>query len=94
MAISFFRNKKAQQNEDGKEQKQTKKVAAKFLGIVPAAAAVVTFLLTEDMSRPMQMTDRWTILMLAILLVSLAIGFATRNKNQNEEREEAAYQTA
>ncbi len=33
------------------------------LGLIPAAAAAVTFILTEKLTGSMQMTDKWTWLM-------------------------------
>ena len=91
MAITFFRKKNEEQDEEGTTSR--KRNAAKFAGLVPAAASVIAFLLTEDMTNPMQLTDKWTILMLALLLVSLVIGLATRNRKHDEETEDAAMQT-
>ena len=39
---------------------------AHLLGIVPAIVALVAFFVTEDMSLPMAMTDKWTLIMALI----------------------------
>lgn len=41
--------------------------------LVPAIGAVVAFLLTEDMSNPMALTDKWTILMSGIAVVQALV---------------------
>jgi len=55
--------------------------------LVPAIAAVVAFILTEDMRLPMILVDRWTPLMLLIALVQLAVCFFAR-KSKDEMDEE------
>ena len=59
---------------------------AKVLGAVAAAASVITFILTEDMSLPMAMTDKWTLLM--AVLFAAQIGTAVANKKASEAEEE------
>ena len=88
MIVTFLRNRK--EEEEGSEESESKRRKIKFFGLVPAAAAVIAFLLTEDMSLTMQMTDRWTILMVVILIAGMAAAFLTRNRKNNEEDEAAA----
>ena len=89
MILTFFRRKKAQE-ENEEESSEQKRRGVKFLGILPAAISAVVFLLTEDMSRPMQLTDKWTVLMLVILIGSLVLALATKNRKQKSEAREAA----
>lgn len=44
-----------------------------FFDLISSAAAVIAFLLTEDLRLPMCAVDRWTPLMLVILAVSAAV---------------------
>ncbi len=58
-------------------------------GLIPAAAAVIVFLLTEDMRLKMQLMDRWTLVMILILLVEAAVVLFSRKDDAEEEAEEA-----
>ena len=52
--------------------------------LIPAAASVVTFFLTENLRNPMVLTDSWTILMLLILaLNAIFCFFSSRHKEEN-----------
>ncbi|MBQ3481188.1 MAG: InlB B-repeat-containing protein, partial [Oscillospiraceae bacterium] len=53
---------------------------AGFLGLIPAAASIVTFLLTEKLGGAMALADRWTVPMLALLLANGALAWFTRSK--------------
>ena len=61
------------------------------LGIVIAViAAIVVFILTENMNNPMAFTDRWTILMAVILLIQVVVAMiAKKSKDENEDDEMA-----
>ena len=59
---------------------------AKVLGAAAAVASIVAFILTEDMSLPMILTDKWTLLM-AVLFAG-QIGTAVANKKASESDEE------
>ena len=90
--------KKADEDEDEaqtedaeKDQKIKKKGLLRIMDIIPAAAAVITFILTEDMSLPMQMVDKWTLLMVVILLVDVVVAIFTKKKTKDaEENQEEA----
>ena len=57
---------------------------SKFTGLVPFIASAMAFLLTENMQNRMVLTDRWTVLMIAILAAQAAIAVATREKKEEE----------
>ena len=95
MSISLIR--KPNEDEDEKEQVRSnpdteeedkKRKWTKLLGIIPAIAAVITFLLTEDMRNHMVFVDKWTILMAIYFVVGGALAFFTRNKKDEEKEEE------
>ena len=77
----------APEGEEEDEDEEEGKKKSKFLGLIPAIVSVIAFILTEDMSDPMTMVDKWTILMLIILGVSAVTAFLTRNKDKDEEEE-------
>ena len=73
----------AEMNEKLKKLKRYK-----ISDLVPMAAAIVTFILTEDMRLPMTWVDKWTILMVAYVLVSVGVGYFTRLKKKEEKVED------
>jgi hypothetical protein len=58
--------------------------------IVPAVAAIILFVFTQDMRLPMVMVDRWTMLQILILLVQAMVGLLAKKKWDREEEEELA----
>lgn len=66
------------------------------LELVTAAASVIAFILTEDMRRPMVLIDRWTPLMLFLMLLCLALDILLmryRDKAEAGERAETVTQS-
>jgi len=53
----------------------------RILSIIPALAAVITFILTEDMSNPMIWADKWTGLMLIIAIVQVVVAYWSIKKH-------------
>ncbi len=87
--------KKADEDEDEaqtedaeKDQKIRKKGILRIMDIIPAVAAVITFILTEDMSLPMVLTDKWTLLMAVILLVDVVVALFTKKSTKDAEENE------
>jgi cbb3-type cytochrome oxidase subunit 3 len=89
VAGTLRRNQDADRNEDEKTVKRKK--ILKLLSLIPAIAAVIAFILTEDMTLPMQMTDKWTILMLIIFIVQAIMRILTKNKKDEEDNSKNAY---
>ena len=94
MIITFFKKKdedddgtKANPNEENDENKGKK---SKFLGLIPAVASVVIFLLTENIHNPMTLVDKWTIPMVLILVANGIVAYLTRNKKPEDEDTEKA----
>ena len=51
----------------------------------------MAFFLTEDLTAPnMVLTDRGTVLMLAILVIGAALAYLTRNEKDEDEKTEKA----
>ena len=95
--LLFYLGKKKKEedveNEDGttstEEKDIKKKGLLRVLDIIPAVAAVITFILTEDMSLPMQMVDKWTLLMVVILIVDIVGALFTKKKVKDADSDEA-----
>ncbi len=60
----------------------SRKQASKLLGIVPAALAVLCFLLTEDTGNAMALTDSYTLMMAVFPLASLLIAWIARDRKE------------
>ena len=101
MVVTYFKKKKDDDeeekeqtranlnaDEENEEEEEDKRKKSKFLGLIPGIGAIVAFILTEDMTLKMRLTDKWTIIMAAILLINLLLAFLTRNKKKDNEEEE------
>ena len=96
--IALFRRKEDEEDEDENKKKnedeeeddnRTRKMnIAKALGVLAAIASIVAFILTEDMSGPMQLVDQWTILMAALFAVQIGTAVAVKKAAEAEEDEE------
>ena len=103
-AVALFRKKEEEDDEndpegtkkpknDGEEEEEKdnrgkKMLAAKIAGAVAGVASPITFLLTEDMSNPMALTDKWTILMLAMLAGQVVAAVLNKRASKLDEEEE------
>lgn len=56
-----------------------------LLGVVPALVAVIAFMITSDLSQPMAITGRWTLLMAGLAVVQLVLLIAGRGFRSAEE---------
>lgn len=84
LIVFYFKGK----NDDDDEESEEKRMGIfRILSLVPALASVALFILTEDMSLPMAMTDKWTLLMAVFALLNVV--FAFLSKKQTEDEEEA-----
>ena len=66
------------------EDEARSKKTIRLIGLLPALATVVTFMLTQDLSKPMQIVDKWTILMTAFLAIVAVTSFLTRSKKAED----------
>lgn len=58
-------------------------------GLVPAIAAVVAFIVTENITMPMMMADRWTLLMVLLALVQVGVAMLNRKEKSDCNRADA-----
>ena len=66
----------------GEEEDAQRKKTIRAIGMIPAVASAVTFLLTQNMALPMQIADKWTALMavyLALFGASVALTHSKKN---------------
>ncbi|MGL4483568.1 MAG: hypothetical protein ACRCUS_01330, partial [Anaerovoracaceae bacterium] len=91
LAVTFFLRKKRDseeqmhEEENGEEKTEVKrKLIWRLASIVVAIIAVVAFILTEDMSQSMILTDKWTLFMAVIGAAQFVIAFLSRKEEKEE----------
>ena len=72
------------------ENKQNRKTFWRVMSLVPAALAVLVFLLTENLRDPMVLVDRWTLLMIILALVETLVAVFSRKTKENADTEAKA----
>ena len=76
MILSYFRKK---------DDEKIERNGLKFLAIIPAVVAVVVVILTQNLHLQMVLTDRWSVLMVAQLVIVIVLACLTRNEKEEEE---------
>jgi hypothetical protein len=97
MGVTLFKKKEEEEQAEepekvvdpDEEEDEKKRKYSKFLGLLPAIAAIITFILTQDLSGKMVIFDKWSILFAAYVLLDAAMGYLTRNKKAEKEEETA-----
>ncbi|MBR3376761.1 MAG: InlB B-repeat-containing protein, partial [Mogibacterium sp.] len=100
--IALFRKKEDEdedednmyKEEDEDDNRGKKMLAAKIAGALAGVAAPITFFLTEDMSLPMAMIDKWTVLMVAMLAVQVVAAVFNKKAAETEDDQETAEEAA
>ncbi len=88
MLIRYFGKRREEDEETGEVTEIKRKGGVKLASIIPAIGAIVAFILTEDMTLPMQMVDKWTVLMVVILAIQALVAFFSRKKEEEEDQED------
>jgi hypothetical protein len=82
---------KTSEEDDEDEKRKKQRVLVKVLGIVPAVASVIAFILTENMKNPMRWVDRWTLLMIILLVIEILMAcFSSKKEKVEKDEEETA----
>ncbi len=89
MLIRYFGRRTEEDEETGEETEIRRKGAVRLASIIPAIGAIIAFILTEDMSLPMTMVDKWTIMMAVILAVQCIVAIAAKKKSDDTDGEMA-----
>ena len=88
LLLGFYFIKKREDEDEGQEETTKKKLMIRLLGVIPAIVAIITFFLTEDLTQPMELVDRYTILMLLILFVEAFVAFVAKKTTEEEDTEQ------
>ena len=90
MLIRYFGRRSEEDETIGEEVDVQRKGKLRIASIIPAIGAIIAFILTEDMSLPMAMTDKWTVLMIAILVVQALVAIIANIRSSEEGDTEVA----
>lgn len=88
LLIGYFTRKKKDDEQEEEEQEVKRKGLIRVLSVIPAIGAVILFLLTEDMSNPMALTDQWTVWMFVIALVNVAAAFFSKKSEKDQDNDQ------
>lgn len=80
--------------EDEEQEEETRRKKWKVINPIVSIISVIVFILTENMRNPMVLVDKWTLLMVAILLVNIVTLYLGRKWHKPDEEEEEEVQTA
>lgn len=78
------------ESEEDDEETSTRHRRWKVVAGIDAVIAVVVFIFTENITLPMQLVDKWTILMVVFLLVSVISTYFARKWHEDDESSENA----
>ena len=68
--------------------KLKRKGIVRIVNIVVAIISLILFILTEDMTLPMQLVDEWTIWMIILLVIALILALVSRKVTKEPEEEQ------
>ena len=91
-----YLGKKRKEEEDETTGETTTEYEVKKHGfwrvasLIPAIAAVIAFILTEDMRLPMIFVDRWTLLMVIIAVIQIVVAVLCIKEKQEPDEDDAA----
>lgn len=86
LVLLFVRKDTENDEPTDEEKKDMRKIlATKIASILVGIISVIAFILTEDMSLPMVLTDKWTFLMILLLIIEIVNIFIIRRQSKGEE---------
>ena len=78
------------ESEEDDEETSTRHRRWKVVAGIDAIVSVVVFIFTENITLPMQLVDKWTILMVVFLLVSVVSTYFARKWHEEDEDDESS----
>lgn len=93
IALILLFIKKKKENEEEKYTDEEKNDILlmriiKILSIIFAIISIILFILTEDMTLPMELTDKWTFIMLILFVIEIINFFIVKTHSKQNEDEE------
>lgn len=84
LAGRFLGKKKDREDEDNRLKRKT---LIRSLSLLPAAVSVVCFILTENITNPMVLVDKWTLWMAVFAVANVALAVLSKKSWQQVESE-------
>ena len=78
------------ESEEDDEETSTRHRRWKVVAGIDAIVSVVVFIFTENITLPMQLVDKWTILMVVFLLVNVVSTYFARKWHEEDEDDESS----
>lgn len=85
VAIITMLNREKHYDENNEEYKKI--LVSKMVSILPAGLSIMIFIMTEDMTLPMVFIDKWSFVMLVILIINACILFITKRDDEQKPKE-------
>lgn len=73
--------------DEDKDKKVKNKIILRIITIIIAFISIIIFVLTENITLPMVLFDKYTIWMILILIIQIVIAFLSRHKVKDEDEE-------
>ncbi len=86
LLITYFKSKDDEE-WDMDEAKRKRKGAYRILSVILALVAAITFILTEDITQPMILIDKWTLLMAIYAVIQVIVARLSRKEVEIDEEE-------
>ena len=93
LIFALGRNRK-----EGEEDEQTgeqepdevykRKRLGRVLSVIPAAGAIILFILTQDLTQPMAFFDNWSLVFAIIGIINIVLAIVTRKKTKDDDDEQ------
>ena len=87
-AAALFRRKEDEETESDEDKRDRNMMIAKIAGAAAAIASLIAFFITEDMSLPMVLADKWTLLMAALFAAQIASAASNRKAAESRDNGE------
>ena len=82
------RKQEADEENDQPETEIKRRGILRLFSAVVAVGSIIVFVLTEDMSLPMQWTDKWTVVMAVLAVIQVLTVIFAKKKEQEVEEDE------
>lgn len=88
--VLLFVRKDTEDDEptDDEKKDMRKMILTKIASAIIGIGSIIIFILTEDMSLPMVLTDKWTFLMILLLIIEIVNIFIIRQQSKGEENDD------